>query len=162
MDSLTGLRREIAACLEADGRFDGCKVVTSYPAKRRDYPVRKPVLAVGLDAAEAKGSLGGFLAAEPGADLYGAAAAVTLRFDLFFPAEGADTDPYGLLDALWERLLIGENAFGFLSFRSEGMVWDSVTEANRLTAKGTLPLVLSRRDESASLEEFRVARRGEG
>lgn len=158
LDSLTRLREEIAAYLEADGRFTGCKIMTAYPGRKRDYPVRKPVLAIGLDAVEAKGSLGGFLTAGAEADLYGAAVAVTLRFDLFTPAEG-ESNPYILLDALWERLLIEEGPFGFLSFSNAGMAWDSVTEANRLTAKGTLQLLLSRRDETAFLEELRVVRK---
>jgi hypothetical protein len=156
MTSITALREAITDFLAADSRFADVTITRRYPAARREYPLSRPAIAVGWDSLEAAPGFGGLLAAGREGDFLGAPCTASLRFDIFTPADSGD--PHELLESLWEALLLEQNDWGFLSFDSGAVDWDTAVEANRLTTKGKLSLVLAREDATGVVGDFRVER----
>lgn len=162
MNTLTGLREAITAKLAEQPSFSGCTVTGEFPAGKQPYPLERPVVVVGLEALDARGSMGGLVASGPEGERYGSLCTVTVRFDLFAPARKEGPLLHSLLEALWECLFLEENTFGFTSMWSEAIAWDSKAEASRLTARGKLTVQLTRRVQQTAAEQFVVVRKSEG
>jgi len=142
--TITKLREGIACELRADTRLSGCKIQAAYPAARREFPVVRPIIAVGLDALELEPGLGGFMASCPDGDYYGAPCLLSIRFDIYTSDTVKGPDPCELLEIIFDRLAVTENKFGFFEFRGGRVSRDSNAEANLLTAVGRLRMAVSR------------------
>ncbi|MCL2056712.1 MAG: hypothetical protein FWH02_05790 [Oscillospiraceae bacterium] len=154
--TISELRAQIAAELEGDIRFSGCKVQSAYPAARREFPVTRPIIAVGLDGLEMEPGLGGFLVSGEN-DQYGAPCVLSMRFDIFTPDSVPGPDPCELLEAVLDRLAVSGNRFGFFAFKGGRPAWDKNAESNLLTATGKLRMAVSHTGgESFTVSRFDV------
>lgn len=107
MNNLTELKQRLIEYLSGLAAFEDAAVVASYGEKPRTFPVKSPVIAVGIAGAEhAPAGLGGYLGGD--APTYGVNALVTLRFGIYCPTAGECGELYeALCSALFEAPMFG-------------------------------------------------------
>lgn len=130
---LTELKTQVIEYLGGLADFENTSVVAAYPEKQRSFPLKKPVLTVetggfGLAPAGLGSYFGGI---EP---LYGAAAAVSLRFGIYCEvAEACGT----LFEALCDALL-DFTELGVLKISCEKIAYDAKNAAYFLSASAEI------------------------
>lgn len=162
MDSITELKYRVADYLRNNGSLAAAKVMTAFPSSQRDFPLIKPVVAVGLEGVElTPGGFGGYWGENSGESLYGSGAAITLRLDLYCPLSQSGDGCHDLYEAICDRLMLRQNPFGVLKLRCGEISYDKLACANRLTALCTLRAGLTIQDENVPIEHFQVTRNTE-
>lgn len=158
MDGITQLKQAVAAALRDAGGIAGAKVLTAYPAVQREFPLRGPVVAVGVEqVALAPGGFGGYFGAEAGgAPLYGSGATVTLRFDLYCPAGAGAEGCEQLFEALCDRLVLQQAPLRLQALEAGAIAFNTASGANHMAARGQLHAALTLRDDSAAIERFAI------
>lgn len=74
MESVSELKREVAGYLRGHEGLQGARILEAFPAAQRDFPLKKPVVAVGIDGVEAASEGFGDYWGDNGTDrLHGAA-----------------------------------------------------------------------------------------
>jgi hypothetical protein len=154
MSVFTELKSSLIGAISAHPGLGGCFVTEEYPPSRRDFPLGKPVIAVGLDAVELTDSLGGFAAG-------GAAGVISLRFDIFTPPLGKDTSPHAVMEELWGALLSPGLGYSFTELRCEPISYDKAVEANRLTVRAKLHAMLEPSVDEALISDVRITMGGD-
>lgn len=161
---MTRLKERLAAYLREWAGLREADILCEYPPRRR-LPLERPALVVGLEGVElSPAGLDGFLGLEgesaPGqlSLLYGSAAAVTLRLDLYLPgSDGAGC--HRLYEELCTALTAGAAELGLLRIGCDPIGYDSAAAACRLTARARLRAAFAGRETQAMLTDYRV--RGE-
>lgn len=139
MRSLIELKGAVAGFLAAHPAFGGAKVLQAYPAAEREYPLRRPVVAVGLDSVRAsQGGFGGYLGEEREGSVYGRVLDVTLRFDIYGKSDAPPEECHALYESLCSALMLEEAPFGFIRLWCGAPEPDKAARAVRLTARGTV------------------------
>lgn len=167
METMAALKASIVAYVERyalDGALHGAKAVAEFPAADRAYPLKKPVIAVGIESVELTGgALGGFYGSQPdsGADVYGRSALVTVYFDIHCPVFQGGEGCHAVYEALCDALLLGNCPFGFYRMWCGGIAYDGDTAANRLRVRAALRGAVTREDSSIVLRDFNVIRNEE-
>ncbi len=156
------LKETVAAHLRGWTGLAGCDILCEYPA-RRALPLQRAALAVGLDGVDlSPAGLGNYLGAgERAADgaalsaLYGSAAIVTLRLDLYLPGpDGAGC--HRLYEELCAALTAAAARFGLLRLWCDPIKYDDNAGASRLTARAALRAAFTGRESVAVIREYRV------
>lgn len=167
METMAALKAAIVAYVERNAlevALHGAKAVTEFPSADRVYPLKKPVIAVGIESvALTGGALGGFYGSQPGggADVYGRSALVTVYFDIHCPVFQGGEGCHAVYEALCDALLLGSCPFGFYRMWCGGIEYDGDTAANRLRVRAVLRGAVTREDSSIALREFTVLRNEE-
>lgn len=157
MESITQLKHDVAAFLENTAGFEDAGVMAAFPAAQRDFPLRCPMVVVGLDRVEAApGGFGGYWGERGEDSLSGSGARITLRFDLYAPAEMGGDCLHRLYEALCDRLLLRTTPFGFRRLWCGEIAYDKGAVGNRMTAFAALDAALLLRDETAPIERFDI------
>lgn len=131
--------------------------MAAFPAARRDFPLRRPVVAVGLDSVEAApGGFGGYWGERDGQPLAGTGARITLRFDLY-ATDGGEALPR-LYEALCDHLLLRGSPFGFRRLWCGAVAYDKTADAHRMTARATLDGALLYDEQALPLAGFELRR----
>lgn len=107
MNNLTELKQRLIDYLSGLAAFENAAVTASYGEKPRAFPVKSPVIAVGIGGAEhAPAGLGGYLGGD--APSYGVSALITVRFGIYSPsAEDCGALYESLCAALFEAPMFG-------------------------------------------------------
>lgn len=107
MNNLAELKQRLIEYLSGLKAFENAAVVASYGENPRAFPIKSPVIAIGIGGAEhAPAGLGGYLGGDT--PTYGVSALVTLRFGIY----GASAEKCGelyesLCAALFETSMFG-------------------------------------------------------
>lgn len=159
MESITQLKRQVADYLRNNGSLATAKVMTSFPSAQRDFPLKKPLVAVGLEGVElTPGGFGGYWGERGEQSLYGSSAAITLRIDLYCPVSHSGDGCHDLYETICDRLMLRQNPFGALKLGCGEIGYDKLAWANRLTVLCTLRAGLTVQDENVLIDSFRVER----
>lgn len=159
VDSVCALKATLLDYLRPLPAFRQAKLLEEFPAGAREYPLRVPTLAVGIDGVEASsGGLGGYWGEEEtgAASIYGKALTLTLRFDLLCDPGKGGSACHLLWEALCAALMLEQCPLPFQRLWCGQLEYDKALSLNRLTARGTLRALLSRGDSSMLIERFEV------
>jgi len=162
MSTMTALKQEILAYLEGlSGPLHTARITAEYPDALRACPLKKPVVAVGLESVElTEGGFGGYYGKDPqSADLFGRAALVTVRLDILCPTAQGGEGCHRLYEALCDALLLSRTSFGFYRLRCEDIRHDRDCMANHLRVLGSLRGAVTKGDDSLAVREFDLRRR---
>lgn len=139
MESVSELKREVAGYLRGQEGLQGARILEAFPAAQRDFPLKKPVVAVGIDGVEAASEGFGDYWGDNGTDrLHGAGAVITLRFDLYMPTGAGGGGLHPLYEALCDCMLLRQNPFGVQKLSCGDTGYDKAAGANCLTARARL------------------------
>jgi len=134
MNDLGKLKKDLVSLLKGNTAFANIKVTEEYP-KVRDYPLRRPVISVGLDSADMTSNIGKYLGyGIDGGEMQGSTCMITLRFDLFCRDDG--TDPHEIMEKLCGVLLF-ESGCSFTKLGCSEVQWDKDMGAVKLTVRGS-------------------------
>ena len=164
MGTMTALKASIVDYVERhalDGALHGAKAVAEFPSSERVYPLKKPVIAVGIESvALSGGALGGYYGSRPegGADVYGRSALVTVYFDIHCPVFQGGEGCHAVYEALCDALLLGGCPFGFYRMWCGGVGYDGDTAANRLRVRAALRGAVTGEDTGIALRDFKLIR----
>lgn len=153
-NDLSGLKNALITYLRADMEFSGIRITPEYPSAR-EYPMKKPVIAIGIDSAELRGSLGSYMGMDDSGGIYGSECLITMRFDILAPEGGYD--PCVLMEKLCDALMISRNDFGFLKLWSDACSWDKTAGGLKLSVKGSLITTMTHHDGEAAITGVIVA-----
>lgn len=107
MNNLTELKQRLIEYLSGLTALEGAAVTASYDEKPRAFPIKSPVITVGIGGVEhAPAGLGGYLGGD--APAYGVNALVTLRFGI----HAASADECGMLYETLCSALFDASVFG--------------------------------------------------
>lgn len=139
MESIRELRRAVALYLRGqDGLLDG-EVLEAFPAAQRDFPVKKPLIAVGIEAVEtAPQGLGGYWGERGEERLHGAGAVITLRFDLYCPVGVTAGGLHELYEGLCDCLLLRGSPFHVGRLWCGDTAYDKLAGALHMTARAEI------------------------
>lgn len=136
------------------------EILCEYPPKRV-LPLKRPALVIGLDGIDlSPAGLGSYLGREPAGlgeivSLYGTAAIVTLRMDLYLP--GADGNGcHRLYEALCVAMTQQSTPFGLLRLWCEPLRYDSSAGAQRLTARAAFRAAFTGRETQSAITQYHV------
>lgn len=162
METITALKASIMQFLQDSHRFGGVGLVSRFPASERDFPLKRPMIAVGIDSVELGcGGLGGYYGEQQGGSVYGSTAVVTLALEIFAPAREGGDRCHALFEALCDVLVLGQNPFCIGKLACGGVAFDGAVGGNRLAAKASLRVGLTAMEDAVLVERI-VAKRVEG
>lgn len=162
VESIGRLKEQVAEYLRRYGTLGRAEVFPAYPAAERRFPLKRPAVAVGLDAVEMEyAGLGGYWGQNGAEALYGGGALITLRFDLFCPlAEGAE-ELHRLYEELCDLLMLRRNPFGFQRMGCGEVVCNRSAAANTLAVRATLRSAVLLADEEDAIQRIDIIRKEE-
>ena len=156
-DGLSGMKNMLIKLLRDDYRLSDVKIIREYPARIKDDPLEKPCIAIGVDSAEMKASMGGYIGANAGGGLNGQILSVTMRLDIFSPAL-KPFDPYAIMDIICDILMLSPQGPRFTRVWGDGIAYDKAAEANRLTVRAVTKMAMTAEDKSPVVSAFRLER----
>lgn len=153
------LKTDLVQYLQGREGFDGVRIQAAFPADKREYPLKQPVVAVGLDSVEiSPGGLGGYWGEREGEALFGDGAQITVRFDLYAPAPEGGGRLHDLYEALCGALMPVAGPFGLTRLWCGEAAYDKEAAANRLVAKATLRAAVLRGEDEPRIRAFELRR----
>lgn len=159
MNELTTLKQEMADYLHTSGEMDGADILTAFPAAAQNYPLMRRTVVIGLDSMEtAPAGFGRHLGETADGLLTGTGAKITLRFDLYAPAEESGNGVQKLYEGLCCALMIAENTFGGQMLCAGETTYDSRAQAFHLTARLTLSTALTHEQTCLPIQTFTLKR----
>lgn len=164
MDNLTELKQGLVDYFKLVAGFPQADIRLAHPAAQRDFPLKNPVVAVGLEQVEiAPAGLGGYLGADTQGDeaLWGSGADITLRLDVYCPAQDGGQGCHRIYEAICGSLLMGRSRFGVQKVWCGQLGWNKDACANLLPVFATLRAALTQREEGQYIKDFRVIRNPE-
>lgn len=133
MKPLTELKNQVIEYLGGLSEFENAAIVPAYPEKQRSFPLSKPIITIEAQGVQLEpAGLGGYLGGET--PLYGAAAAVVLRFGIY--AEASEN-----CGALFESLcnaLFDSGSLRVLKISCDKIVYDAKMSAYLLPASAEI------------------------
>lgn len=162
METMAALKQSVVDYLArhgAGGALQQARLVCEYPDMVRAYPLKQPVVAVGVESvALSDGGMGGYYGerGDGSASCYGKAAVVTMYFDIHCPPSQGGEGCHRLYEALCDLLLLGDCPYGFYRMHCDGIGYDKDTAANRLRATATLRGAVTKADTGMTVREFDV------
>jgi len=159
METLGALKEALADYLRAafTGELAEVRFVGEFSGDPRAFPLRRPVIAVGVEqVALAESGFGGYLGEGESASLHGRAAEITVRFDIHCPPARGGARCHELYEALCDALLLRADPFGFLRLGCGEIAFDKESDANRMRAAGVLRAAVARRDGGPIVRDFEI------
>ena len=157
-ESIGALKQALAQYLQGVPALKQAKLLTEYPAAEREYPLKAPVVAVGLDAMEVlPGGLGGYWGEQQDLTaVYGRALELTIRFDFLCAPKQGGAACHELWEAVCTALALEQCPFAFQKLWCGQLEFDKTLSANRLTARASLRALLARSDSVLPIGSFKV------
>lgn len=159
MESITELKQALATYLRGQSGLQKVRIMEAFAAAPRDFPLKKAVMAIGLDSMEAAPQGFGAYWGESGVDqLHGAGASITLRLEVYMPTGEDGGGLHALYEALCDALLLRQNVFGVYSVRCGETVYDRTAGAYRMPVLAMLRSALLLREQGECFEQLVVKR----
>lgn len=161
MTSLQEIKNELLGYLEKNSCPAGARLITEYPDTEREFPLRKPCVAIGLGSAKiTPGGMGGYLGTDGGAEgLFGSRIRLTLRFDLLVPSEQGGGVCHRLYEELCQALILEEGPVPFEEISCGELIFDSGSRAFRMTAEASFTAGFVKERTLTALGDFQVTLR---
>jgi len=162
MEITASLKESVMAHLRQyalTGALQNVALVTEFSPRTRDIPLKKPVVAVGVESvALQEGGFGGYFGEASGgaAALYGQSAVVTLYFDIHCPLAFGGVSCLSIYEAFCDALLLEGGTFGLSRMWCGPTAYDKDSGGNRLRARAALRGAVTRQDRSLRVREFEV------
>lgn len=162
MRSVGDVKAKIAAYIKADGRFAGADVSTAFSQAQRKFPLKKPLVLVGVQALEVlPGAMGRYFGGtvQDGlmqTEVFGSEAIVTLRFDLYSPTMSGGKGCEQLHEGLCDALVLSQGEINLEQLECGEIIYDKSAGSSRMTVLGKLRTALTLGHEGTNITSFDI------